>query len=159
MFEVMNMDFPVRVRPLESGDRAFVLNSWLKSNRDSFMVRRIPNTIYYEKHHSLVEHLLATANTLVICDPDSPNVVYGYVCFDITGADELVLHYAYIKQSFRRMGLMRALLDDLIQTEKPKMCVATHNTGHVSEEWIHKRGVDYDPYRLFAAREVVYEDC
>ncbi len=152
------MDFPVRVRPLEAGDRAFVLNSWLKSNRDGFMVRRIPNTVYYDRHHSLVGHLLATANTLVICDPDSPSVVYGYVCFDITAGNEFVLHYAYTKQSFRRMGLMRALLKDLDETEKPSRYVATHNTSHVSEEWIQKRGIDYDPYRLFAAREVIYED-
>jgi ATP sulfurylase len=154
----MNMDLPVKIRPYQESDKPFILNSWLKSNRDNYLVRGVSNTIYYEKHHAVVMNLLAVSNTVVLCDPESPNVVYAYVVFDILPGDILVLHYAYVKQSFRRMHLMRTLVKEILEAEKPIIIFATHDTGHISHDWMRRHDVTYDPYRMFAQLEVRYED-
>lgn len=152
------MDLPVKIRALEESDKPFILNSWLKSNRDSLLVKGVSNTIYFEKHHAVVMNLLDVSTTVILCDPDSPKIVYAYLVFEVRKGNRLILHYAYTKRSFRRMGLMRSLIQEVLDAEKPEIVFASHQVGSLSYNWCRDHKVTYNPYDMFAQLEVIYED-
>lgn len=142
---------PVRLRGLAASDEAFVLSSWLKSYRDGALVRHIPNTIYYDNHHELVKGLLKNGTTMVACDPEAPDILYGYINFEVSVSNELLIHYVYIKHSFRKMGVMTAMLREIVDKESPTAMYGTHMVSGMLH-WAKKHGVIYNPYILFGDR-------
>lgn len=105
---------PVAYRQLDPTDESFVYNSFLKSFRDSPMVRGVPNTIYFVKQHEIIEKYLANpdAQNIVACNPEDPSQIYGYILGQTISAipkDAAALHWVYVKQPFRNWGIARAL--------------------------------------------------
>ena len=99
-----------RLRPLTEEDHPFLYNSWLKSYRFSLFAERITNTIYFEDHHKLIEKILNNSKILIACNPSDPSQLYGYV---VAGEDDgiLIVHFLYVKHTFRNMGIGKTLLD------------------------------------------------
>ncbi len=100
---------PVSIREAQEGDVSFIFSSWLKSFRTGLVCKKVENTVYFTEHHKLVERLLKRSTTLIASDPEDPATIYGYLCFErIEGL--FVLHYVYVKHTFRAMGVMRQLM-------------------------------------------------
>lgn len=100
---------PIKIRPISQLDVNFILNSWLKSFRGAFFVKDIHPTTYYAEHHSVCSELLQTCQTYVACSDSDPTEIYGFICAEyISGT--LVVHYIYVKHTFRNMGIAKALL-------------------------------------------------
>lgn len=100
---------PIAIREAQEGDIPFIFSSWLKSFRSGLMNKEVDNTIYFSEHHKLTERLLKRSTTLMAVSPDDPATIYGYICFEkIEGL--FVLHYVYVKHTFRAMGVMRQLM-------------------------------------------------
>ena len=99
-----------RLRPLIDEDHAFLFNSFLKSYRFSPFAEKITNTIYFEDHHKLIERIIENSKVLVACNPSDPSQLYGYI---LAGEEEgvLVIHFLYVKHTFRNMGIGKTLLD------------------------------------------------
>lgn len=99
------------LRQANPSDESFIYNSWLKSYKNSDFARSIPARTYYAMHHLVIERILSRPSTqvLVACDPTAPDVLYGYVVMESVG-DLSVVHYCYVKQAFRRLGIASALL-------------------------------------------------
>ncbi len=75
-------------------------------------MQAISNTVYFQFEHKAIEKLLQKSQVLIACDPADANQLYGYIVFQIIDG-VLVVHYAYIKHSFRKMGLLRLLTSSL----------------------------------------------
>ena len=105
----------VQIRPYEAGDVSFIFSSWLKSYRGSPVVRSVPNTIYYAKHHEVIEKILSAAGTevWVACHEDSPENILGYVVAT-HGNDSVIIHWVYSKQMVRMQGLAKRLIKKAI---------------------------------------------
>ena len=100
---------PINLRSLATDDRSFLLHSWLRSYRNGPFTRLIPNNLYYEAYHSVLEGLLASADIFIACDPDSPRRIFGYLVTGFAG-EAPVLFYVYVKQAYRGFGIARQLL-------------------------------------------------
>jgi len=100
----------VYIREADATDVNLIFSSWLKSARNIPIAGRCDNSIYYSEHHKLIERLLRRGNTLVACEPNDPGNVYGYLNYE-TIEGLFVCHYAYIKQTFRGLGILGMLLD------------------------------------------------
>lgn len=100
----------VYIRDADVTDVNLIFSSWLKSARNIPIAGRCDNSIYYSEHHKLIERLLKRGNTLVACEPKDPGNVYGYLNYE-TIEGLFVCHYAYIKQTFRGLGILGTLLD------------------------------------------------
>lgn len=99
----------VKVRPALEADAAFIFNSWLKSFRDKGLAKPVCNEVYFSEQHKLVEKLLKRCTTVIACNPTDPASIYGWACFErVEGT--FVLHYAYVKQPFRGLGLAKEIL-------------------------------------------------
>ena len=75
------------------------------------------------------------------CLPNDVSVVLGYLV-----SEPQIIHYVFVKESFRRFGIARMLFDhehdDLGLTE------CTHKT-FISDEIIRNHGLVYNPFLLF----------
>lgn len=103
------MKVPIQVRGKTEDDRAFLFKSWLRSYRNSCGWES--NTVYYWHRHKLIEHLWddPTAVWLVAVSPKDPTMIYGFLCGEATDAG-YVVHYTFVRQVFRKVGIATALV-------------------------------------------------
>ena len=102
----MNID----IRHYDSiADEAFVLATWIKSNRNSPATRAFPSPIYLIGQRHRIMRLLNKAGTriTVACDSEEPSLIYGYAVW----TDDDILHYVYVKSTYRRLGVAKRLLE------------------------------------------------
>lgn len=126
-------------------DEAFVLATWIKSNRNSPATRAVPTPIYLIGQRYRIMKLLKRADTriLVACDSNEPNLIYGYAVW----TDSTILHYVYVKRSYRGVGVARALLELPTDTA----VLYTHRSPEI---WVERLLRDkyinyvYNPYLL-----------
>ena len=135
-----------RLRPLVEEDHAFLFNSFLKSYRFSPFAEKITNTIYFEDHHKLIERIIQNSKVLVACNPSDPSQLYGYI---LAGEEDgiLVIHFVYVKHTFRNMGIGKTLLD-AVGHSSDNAAVYTHHT-RMADRLSSKQNFVYHPYLLF----------
>lgn len=95
---------PVKLRPMRDLDTPLIFSSWLRSYRPS-ADPKVDKDVYYREHHKVVERLLREAEVVVATAEGDDDTVVGWVC-----SSPGVLHYVYVKEAFRRMGLGTWLL-------------------------------------------------
>lgn len=140
-------------RLLDESDHAFVYNSFLKSYRDSPMVRGVPNTIYFAKQHELIENFLVDPRSMgvVACSAVDPTQIYGYILGQsIAGesAPALAIHWVYCKQPFRNCGIARKLYEQLSSSMKPSAMYFTHRVKTVDRLVQSLPHLIFNPYIL-----------
>lgn len=133
----------------EAEDKNFILNSWLKSYRRAPWSQYVPNEVYFPEHKAIIESLLAdpcTSVKVLVLDDADRNFIVGYSVTALApatlGGEVYFVHWVYIKDTFRGLGLTKALLpppDSVIR--------ASHMTqsGNILAQ---RKGIVYDPYIL-----------
>ncbi len=139
----------VQLREGRSSDIPFVTNSWLKSLRaGGLFTQGVPNDIYYQMHHKLLETLIPRSLLVVLCNLDDPDQIIGWACVE-REPQILMLHYVYVKHSLRRNGFMNLLLDEVLKREDVRFKFTTHMTAMWDALRPKDRGWIYNPYALF----------
>jgi hypothetical protein len=133
----VNAEIKIQFREAVENDLELVFSSWLKSYRCSQLARTIPTTAYYEGHHKVIERLVVKSRVICAVDPEDSNHVYGWCCWENTTTP--VLHYVYVKFSFRRLGIGLKL----IQQPTAGEFVYTHETSSFKAMC---QGGRYNPY-------------
>jgi ribosomal protein S18 acetylase RimI-like enzyme len=136
---------PIMMRPYMPEDQAFLFNSWLKSFRNGTVCNNVDNSVYYTNQHIVIERLLQTSKVIVCCNSEDPRIIYGYCVYEhIQG--QFVLHYIYVKNIYRKLGLARKLLEETKHDFSVLGCY-THQTviGDRNDE---KFNLIYHPYIL-----------
>lgn len=143
----------VLIRPVETADVNFIFNSWLKSYRHgSYFAKKIRDTVFYKYHHMVCDAILRrpTTRVLMACDPEDPSVIYGYLVYEKLNTDlhnwGYVLHYAYVKSPFRKLGVGAELLK--ASELDPNRCALSHWT--MDTDFIAKKfpEITYTPYLI-----------
>ncbi len=126
--------FEIRLGCVE--DDNFVFSSWIKSYRSSCLL--VADEHYSAGQTALVEHLVKTArgHVYVAVPFDSPNTILGWVC-----RRGPVVHYIYVKEAFRRLGVGTALAGDF------EHCTHLTPYGQIA---LKGRKAVYNPYLLMA---------
>lgn len=132
----------IHLRPYEAADHNFVLNSWLKSYRNSDFAKKIDNETYYKSHAILIASILATATTIIACDPEAHHVIYGYLCWTPNNDSPDCFHYCYVKGPFRKMGIAKVLVTSV---NPGSAYIVTHLTDS-----LYRDNLTYHPYLLGA---------
>lgn len=69
----------------------------------------MPTSDYFAHYRKLIADLLYKSITVVACDPQDPEFIYGYAV--IRPIEDLkIIHYAYTKKPFRRFGVLKQIL-------------------------------------------------
>jgi GNAT superfamily N-acetyltransferase len=139
----------IATRPAVADDLAFVFSTWLKGYRygSSFGRGGMRNSVFYPAHREILEAILGREATdvLIASVADTPGIDVGYLVYEPN-----VLHWLYVKESFRRRGIARMLL--LAAGFQPPLKGV--EISHVSDDWyrfLKQRapGAKYNPYRQF----------
>lgn len=93
----------------ESGekDNSFIINSWLKSIRETYPFTQICNDIFYSNHEKKIHQILEQSSTLVAVNCEDPDHIFGYIVYQ----QPAVIHYLYVKQPFRKLKIASSLIE------------------------------------------------
>lgn len=143
------------VRPGRPTDAPFLFNSWLKSFRRAWFAQRIPSDVFFAQQHLVIEDILQRPETRVwVVTPagiGDEDVICGYaVTAAVPGADSkaLIVHYVYVKETFRKLGLAARLLQAAGLHPDTHVVMLSHMTQFMAPI-AEKRGWVYNPYVLF----------
>lgn len=117
----------IRVRRMEAADKNFILNSWLKSYRNSPAVDRMENPSYFHEQSKVINDLLDNCPVLVASDPKDPSNIFGYLVYQFIEGT-FVLHYIYVKQVFRNKGVGKYLIAKAGHQVGEAVAIYTHHT-------------------------------
>lgn len=128
----------IEVRAAEKDDKNFVIHSWLRSLR-SFepFYRTMTGETFFREHTKRVENALDRGYCLVVCPRDHPKIIAGYIVWE-TRIDDTIIHYVYIKEQYRKMGIA-SLLMDTVNTDRNLVA---------SARGIAFKDIPYNPYLL-----------
>jgi hypothetical protein len=137
---------PIIIREAGADDVSFLFSSWLKSFRAGTMNRHVDNTLYFDQHHKLIERILKYATVKVACDEKNRENILGYICYEkIDGI--LVIHYAYTKHLFRKLGI-QSQLAKTIEDHDFKMASAYTHMTNFGQKIASTKNLIYHPYIL-----------
>lgn len=108
----------ITYRPAAAEERPFILNSWLRSWHGTHYAGPLPDTEFYAAYHAAIEGLLSRPGTEALCAVDAgaevgDHSLFGYLVVERGRAPapmQAVVHYAYVKEPFRRQGVFKSLL-------------------------------------------------
>ena len=140
-------EVPARIRKFSEADTNFVLSSWMRSFRgeDEFH-RHIPTQLYWHNQQVLIGKIAATSEVYVACAEDDPSCIFGWICAEVGRDGSLIVHYTYVKQVYRRLGIARRLLT-ATGWQPGQPIFATHWTNRCSR-LSEKFNVAFNPYIL-----------
>jgi len=113
--------------------------TWLRSYQSSsHLVRHVSRNDFFAGHHDVLDRIFAREPIVKLAVmPDDHSVILGWACYEPG-----TLHYVYVKPSFRRYGVAKALLAGV---QHP--FTYTHRTDNLSYFDKHLEGCHYNPYR------------
>lgn len=132
----------LKIRPATASDLPFIYSAWLKSFRRHPWVSPAPNAVYYKYHHDIIDRLLQRGLISVACSDEDEDQILGFVVYE-NRANLVILHYYYVKQPYRRMGIAGQLLRSL-----PSIDFYTHQTGP-KHPILEEVEAVYNPYFMF----------
>ncbi len=146
------MTVALTIRTSTAQDLPFIWNSWLKSYRDNNgQAKAVASETYFTEHRALVGALCKRSAILIACAADYPEQIYGYAVFEAFAGPMLVLHYVYVKRTYRRFGIASELVAKArlaVQQPEGIPIGATHVTrlwhNHLRDRW----GMWFNPYLL-----------
>lgn len=128
-------------REFRPSDFNFVANSYLRSYRSGPEAKYMPSDFYYPEYKEKLTHMIKTGKVTILCSSQDEDQIVGYSITDKI-LDWNILHYVYIKFTFRRMGLAKQLLADLSLGQNVTICT------HIPKMWsncITKYKLAFDP--------------
>lgn len=115
------------IRQIEGADLNFVLNSFLRSLRGHPNLRHIPNEVYYPEQKLTLDRYIRSCHTLVMCNPEVPDQIFGYVI----GTPNIETVFVYVKYPYRKFGFAKRLLETL----HPALYTTTIKAAYTCRGW------------------------
>jgi len=135
----------IKMRAPNTEDTNFIFNSWLKSYRSSNFAKDQCNVVFFENYKKVVSDLIERSLITIVCNPEDDNHLYGYIVFENLPGNNLLVHYLYVKHTYRKQGIAKQLVGSVRTSSNP--ILTSHHTQvcKTSKSIIYI----YDPYRAF----------
>jgi hypothetical protein len=121
------------VRRMRPSDEGFVYRAWLAGYWQHFPGRVVMvKSEFMARWHAVVERILEDPRTAaVVAHVDGePDALLGFAC----GSREC-LHWAYVKQAFRGLGICSACMDAIDASCGGIPCKVSHWPGSLPDVW------------------------
>lgn len=122
-----------KIRKLKASDLPFIYSTWLRSlyyGNEFFGL--IGKKVFFDKYKLVLYSLVADNEVQVCCDVQDEDVILGYAVYT---PDRL--HWVYVKESWRRLGVAKSLVPDSITSY-------SHFTE--TSRRLTPRGWEFDPF-------------
>ncbi len=134
-------------------DMKFVLRAWMTGFQGHGWSPMCKPNEYFEHQQRLISDLAQSDHVrlIVACDVSNPQQLYGFACGEpVTATTPLVMHWVYIKQVFRRLGVARELMREF-GWQPGMQIIATHWTKRLYDgnfAFMRKHRITCNPYIL-----------
>ena len=107
--------------------------------------KKIHKDSYMNAHNKTINGLLDNCECIVTCDEEDPDLIYGFMIYEHL-KDYDVLHYIYVRNSFRGKALAGKMLE--VCKSKNDSVALSHLTDEFRPARLKKHWgkVIYDPY-------------
>lgn len=133
----------IELRLNTPADESFIYDSWLKSyqeqNRD---FKRMGIRTYYAGYKKILMGILDSALVVIACNPDDKDQIYGFI---VAEADADIVHYLYVKYTFRKLGIARRLLLNVHPELREKPLIHTF-ANPISDKKQSEYLLTYNPF-------------
>ena len=129
------------VRAATAEDTSFIYNAWLQSyQKRSAWAKKLQPRVFFDGHHRVIESILSRASARVwIAHPSNEAaIIIGYLVMQ-----PAVVHWAYTKLAFRRMGVLKRLMSSAML---PEDFSYTHRTFDLDDFIMKFPKSVYNPY-------------
>jgi hypothetical protein len=133
--QLAKADLPVIYRLRQPNDDSFIYAAWTNLYRSQPANRLVPTEAFYQEYNKFIYSILQSANVMVAQldpTPEEPNTLLSYLVYQYQD-HHLLLHFAFTKPDFRRLGILTNLLkivniyqQPLIVTCQPEIAVFKH---------------------------------
>lgn len=143
------LPFEVAYCAIDTDSTGFVFSSWLQSHRQGDpRTRAVPWQRYKPTQRAVINRTLAAGTVVVAVDPetlsDARRTIYGWACAsDDEGVG--VLHYVYVIQSRRGVGLGRSLVSLVEAAAGRPVSQYSHSTV-VGGRFASRLGLQANPF-------------
>ena len=134
------------IRPATSDDLGMIYSSWSAGQHSCPPWCLEPDELFRPRHRAFMDRCMERGATLVATPPDDDptgDEILGWLCYEMAG-DTLVVHWLYVKNAYREMGVA----SELLETAAPAYDGPVVATGcsKMMLKWIQKRvEVIFDP--------------
>lgn len=126
----------IAIRDLSPEDHNFIMSTWLIGLfYGKSWYSEVPKAVFMKNYHKVIEFILSKSKVKIACLKDTPYVILGYAVMN-----DSVLHWVFIKKSWRGIGLAKDLIPSSINT-------VTHLTK-VGLSIIKKKNWTFDPFQI-----------
>lgn len=140
----------ITVRPFrDKTDKEFLFSTWLRNYKhSSYFAKRIRPHVFFAGHHAIIDHLLRkpAVKIAVACPRGDSETILGYLAYELKEDAAPVVHFVFVKQAFRKMGVARTLFQSA--GIDPGSIRFTHWTYPVDDAIKKWPEIIYDPYAL-----------
>lgn len=137
------------IRDAVPADISFIYSSWLDCYKhDSYLGKTTTNTIFFENYREIIDNILGRedSSVLVACSVEDETTIVGY---SVTESDS-ILHFAYVKEAFRELGIATDLLTEAISYSVGGSTVDyTHRTFSADKLLRSRPNLRHNPFVLF----------
>lgn len=147
-------DVTVCYRLFEPEDLPFVADSWVKSYRSRVVYTGVMNTLYSIGHNKLINVLKRFCKVVVACDQARPSYIIGWACARVNKQGVFELHYVYVKDTYRQMGVATAILKHLGYREG-SVIMCSHWNRLARDIFSTRDYIEYNPYLIHLGAEDV----
>ena len=124
------------IRRATPDDIIFVRASWHTNFWKLSARKHVTKNVYDPGQEKRINRLLFESHVLVAFFPEVPEEILGWVCMR-----QEVLHYAYVKSTYRRRGIASGLVAG-------QASCYTHATDRGGAQFAASINAQYNPYRL-----------
>lgn len=147
---------PLHFRSKTDDDLPFMVNSWMHSFRNgSDFAKSVPTAIYNRQHSQVVKSLIGKSFSVIACNPEDHTQIFGYAVFQPSSERIAVLHWIYVKATYRRLGVASAIWKQALEVADHDLkspAAVTHLTH--SFEWLGpKWNLIHNPYLIGSSNE------
>lgn len=133
---------PLTLRLATPSDLRFVKHSWFQSYRKGGRAPDVAFPVLQAGLGALIDRLVSEASVFVAAATEVPDEICGWSCRR-TGT----LHYVYVKQAYRHLGIGRQLCAEIAQIAGP---VVWHTfETRAGTQFAQKIGTKFNPFLLF----------
>lgn len=135
------------LRPAQATDIAFIYSTWLNSYRtDSDLGKSCKKSVFFNEYKEVIDNILSNSGTeiLVAALPNDESVILGYLVYQATPS--ICIHYCFIKESFRRFGIAKELVNSLPKQNSYVISHKTYTLNHIIQQ---NQVFTYNPFILY----------
>lgn len=143
--------FPIR--EAKGADLNFIYKAWTESFRyHSGIGKTHRNHVFFTEYPKVIDQILSSPDTkvLIVNAPDQEDVIIGFLAYA-----PLTIHYVFVKNVFKRMGIATALINRAFPDPNTPI-IYTHETFEARDALKSKPRFIHDHFKLMKKGDSQY---